>query len=518
MIGFPDGLGDFHFLRPLWLLLVPILLAFGAWARRRERTIQPGAGVIADHLLAALTVDRATRRRIRPSDFMIAAAGLCALAAAGPAWRPAESPFFRERAPIVVALETTASMLETDVAPTRLERARQKILDLLDLRTGARTGLVAYAGSAHEVVPPTDDPTLLKNFLEGLEPAIMPLAGDETAEAIGLARTMLEGEPLRGTVVLVTDGIPGSQRASLLSDKAGDAPDLAVLMVGRRGTEPDTPAGTLSRRELEELGIPTIRATVDRSDVERLVRRIRSNRLRVGDDGIPRYRDEGHWLVSVAAVIGLLWFRRGFTMQWAVLVFLCVGLARPVPAHAEGGLVGVWLTPDQQGRLLLERGDAAGAARRFQDPMWRGIAAYRAGDFEAAAEAFRSVETADGAFNLGTTLIRLREFDRALEAYDHALSLDPGHLPARVNRERVERILALLEEMREDSDTGGKLEADELRFDLDEGEGKRVEIDEATRIDPDSAEEWMRLVETRTRDFLEMRFAIDLQHRQAEKE
>ena len=515
MIDLPDGLEDFHFLRPLWLLLLPILLAFGAWARRRERTLPPGAGVIADHLLAALTIDRTPRRRIRPSDFMIASASLCAVAAAGPAWRPAESPFFRERAPVVVALETSASMLETDVAPTRLERARQKILDLLDLRTGARTGLVAYAGSAHVVVPPTDDPTLLKTFLEGLEPAIMPLAGDETSEAIGLARTMLAREPLRGTIVLVTDGIPKSQRSSLLSDEDRDASDLVVFVVGRTGRGHETSGGMLSRHDLEDLGIPSVRATVGKGDVGHLVRTIRSNRLRTGDDGLPRYRDEGHWLVLVAAVIGLLWFRRGFTMQWVGLAFLCVGFARPIPASAEGDLVGFWLTPDQQGRLLLEQGDPAGAALRFADPMWRGIAAYRAGDFKGAVESFRSVETADGAFNLGTSLVRLREFNRALEAYDHALSLDPGHLPARANRERVERILALLARMREDSDTEGKLEADELRFDLDEGEGKRVKIDEATRLDPDSAEQWMRLVETRTRDFLEMRFAIDLQHRQA---
>ncbi len=507
MIDFLDDVGNLHFLRPAWLILLPILLTFGAWARRRERTTRPGAGVIAAHLLTALTVDRPTRRRIRPSDLVIASASLCALAAAGPAWRPADSPLFREQAPIVVALETSDSMLETDVAPTRLDRARQKILDLLALRTGARTGLVAYAGSAHEVVPPTDDPTLLKSFLEGLEPAIMPLPGDETAEAIALARTMLAHEPMRGTIVLVTDGIPPSQRASIPRGRDRDPSDVVALVVGRH----------LSLGDLEDQGIPVVRTTIDDGDVEKLVERIRSNRLRAGEDDIPRDRDEGHWLVSVAALIGLLWYRRGFTMQWLAFSLLCVGLGRPMPASAEGGLLGSWLTPDQQGRLLLERGDPAAAARIFEDPMWRGIAAYRAGDFVRAAESFRSVETADAAFDLGTTLVRLREFGRALEAYDRALSLDPGHLPARANRERVQKILALLAEMREGSETEGKLEADDLRFDLDEGEGKRVEIDENARLDPESAEQWMRLVETRTRDFLEMRFAIDLQHRQAEK-
>ena len=149
----------FHFLRPLWLGLVPALLACGWWARRREQTTRIGEGIIAPHLLGPLTVDRARRRRVRPSDLMIATSMLGALAAAGPAWRQAESPFFSETAPVIVALETSTTMLATDVSPSRLARAKQKILDLLELRTGARTGLVAYAGSAHLVMPLTDDPS-----------------------------------------------------------------------------------------------------------------------------------------------------------------------------------------------------------------------------------------------------------------------------------------------------------------------------------------------------------------------
>ena len=67
-------------------------------------------------------------------------------------------------------------MRSNDVLPTRLERARIKILDLVAARTGARTALIAYAGSAHVVIPPTTDIDVIKPFLEGLDPAIMPVS------------------------------------------------------------------------------------------------------------------------------------------------------------------------------------------------------------------------------------------------------------------------------------------------------------------------------------------------------
>ncbi len=93
-----------------------------------------------------------------------------AIGAAGPTWSRMPDPFVAQSAPVVVVLKVTPSMERNDVAPSRLERGKQKIRDLLQLRAGARTALVAYAGSAHGVVPMTDDPDVMTPYLDGLTP------------------------------------------------------------------------------------------------------------------------------------------------------------------------------------------------------------------------------------------------------------------------------------------------------------------------------------------------------------
>ena len=70
------------------------------------------------------------------------------LVVAGPTWEREITPFTEDHAPLVIAIELTPSMLCTDQQPTRLERARHKVRDLLARRRGARTAVIGYAGSA----------------------------------------------------------------------------------------------------------------------------------------------------------------------------------------------------------------------------------------------------------------------------------------------------------------------------------------------------------------------------------
>ena len=530
MSDFADAFEMFRFLRPVWLLTLPPLLLCGWWVRRREDNTRLGEGVIASHLLGPLTVDRRRQRRFRPSDLIIATAMLCAIAAAGPAWRREIPPFFAETAPVVIALEVSSSMLASDVAPSRLERAKQKILDLIDLRTGARTGLVAYAGSAHGVMPLTDDPGVLKVFLEGLDPEMMPEPGDRAAGALALAQDMLVGEPEPGTIVFVTDGIPVSESAAFVGGEESPTAGVVALVIGTTAGGParlsdgrlalgddgrplDTSVDGEELANLESHGVFVVRASVGSGDLTRLTRQIRSNRERAGDDQQVAYRDDGHVLLLPAALIGLLWYRRGFTMQWMLLAILPLGIAVPRAAEADSALLDLWLTPDQQGRLMMEQENPEAAASLFEDPMWRGVALYRSGQYELAAAAFGAVGSADAEFNLGNVRVRQREYRQALMSYESALLLDPEHAGARANRDLVKDILVLLNELREGADSDGKVGADDTKFDLEEGEGKRALIDSSTQLDVGSAEQWMREVETTTRDFLGMRFEIDLQHR-----
>ena len=225
-------------------------------------------------------------------------------------------------------------MRSNDLQPTRLDRARFKVLDLLEQRTGSRTALIAYAGSAHIVMPPSTDNEVLKLFLESLDPAIMPSAGTHAASVLPLADQVLGEEAAIGTVLFVTDGFVALDIPVFAEYSArGDGASLVALVVGKdsggvalmpdgaaamdpAGGRLDTSIDTgLLRRATSEGSVAIVRADTDDGDVREVVRRINSN-LQQADDPNAQWLDQAWWLVLLSAACMLSAFRRGWTMQW----------------------------------------------------------------------------------------------------------------------------------------------------------------------------------------------------------
>ena len=267
-------------------------------------------------------------------------------------------------------------MTATDVAPSRLERAKQKIRDLIALRAGGRVALVAYAGSAHLVMPLTDDPTVLLPFLEALDPGIMPQAGRKASGALALAETLLEQEEAAGSVLFVTDGVDPGDIAAF--PQGGSARAALVVAADGGGAE----VADWSRRA----DVATVAVSIDDGDVRAVQRALASSLARAAAaEG--RLQDDGWLLALPAGLLVLLWFRRGTTLRWGAMV-VAVGLLPSGHARADG-LVDWFWTPDQQGRRFYEAHDYAEAAGAFADPEWRANALIRQGKYEEAAEFWR---------------------------------------------------------------------------------------------------------------------------------
>src|SRR5262245_5897285 len=225
-------LGDFHFARPLWLLLVPLAAALPfAWRRRTDER-RRYEGLIAPHLLDALLIGARGRSRVRPVDTAALLLGLAAIATAGPTWRREPPPFAREQAAPVVAIDLSPSMDATDVAPTRLERAVHKVHDLAAARAGARIGLIVYAGTAHLVLPPTDDPALLGLYLDALSTDLMPVAGRAADAALALGDDLLASDAVPGTIVFVSDGVDAAIVDAFGKRARASRNQVLVLAVG----------------------------------------------------------------------------------------------------------------------------------------------------------------------------------------------------------------------------------------------------------------------------------------------
>jgi len=177
----------------------------------------------------------------------------------------------------------------------------------------------------------------------------------------------------------------------------------------------------------------------------------------------------------------------------------------------SGDFISLWLTPDQQARRAYESLEFAEAFERFEDPAWKGIAAYDSGKYEEAAASFGRIASAEGFYNRGNAFMKAREYGKAIVAYQQAVAEAPEWTEAKENLELATYTLEYIERVREQSDTGDESElgADDYVFDNTKERGVEIEITQQSTIAMESAEKWMRGVDTDTRDFLRTRFLLE---------
>ena len=172
----------------------------------------------------------------------------------------------------------------------------------------------------------------------------------------------------------------------------------------------------------------------------------------------------------------------------------------------------LWLTPDQRGRLLMAQQRYAEAAAAFADPMWVGVAQFRAGNFKAAAQTFGGMDTAEAAYDQGNAQIMMGKYDEAIARLDRALALRPGWADAAANR----TLAFLRAEMikKTGGDHGDQREkADDVVYDRNKRDagGQETETKGAPMSDEAVRALWLKRVQTRPADFLKSRFAYQLQ-------
>lgn len=196
--------------------------------------------------------------------------------------------------------------------------------------------------------------------------------------------------------------------------------------------------------------------------------------------------------------------------QLAGLTIAAIAAIGVLGARAANPL-SLWLTPDQQGRLAYENVEWARAAELFEDPMWKGTAAYSVGQYGNAAEVFGRIPTATGFYNRGNAFMKSFDYAKAIDAYELAVAEAPDWPEAVENLRLARHVLAYVQDTREQEDTGDESElgADEYKFDNAEERGREMTITKQSTIELQSAEKWMRSVDTETRDFLRTRFELE---------
>jgi Ca-activated chloride channel family protein len=303
-------MGEFHWLRPYGLLsLLPAMaIWWGLW--RHQDQIASWRKAVDPHLLEHLLVGQRKRRVLRPVHLLLVVWVLTALALAGPTWRREPSPFADDEAGLVVLMKVSGTMNATDVQPSRLERAKHKLRDLLERRQGSSTGLIVYSGSAHLVMPLTRDDRIISAMVADLTPELMPVDGDALGAALALAETTLQRAGVPGSVLILADTVAPSQ-AQLLSERKSALP-VQILALKSSGARADPGL----QQAAGALNAAVVSLTVDPTDVERVARRAQSDFKAVASEiGGDRWQDAGYALVPLIAVCALMWSRKGWVVQ-----------------------------------------------------------------------------------------------------------------------------------------------------------------------------------------------------------
>ena len=444
-----------YWFRPWWLLLLPLLgwLLWQLWHRQKRagrwQMILPPA------FHAALLSGGNGRDSKLPWIALGVAWLLTVFALLGPSWERVEQLSQKPADPLVVLLELTPEMLATDVQPNRLEQARRKLFDLLQNRSDAQTAIVVYAGSAHTLVPLSDDLATSRNLLDALKPSLMPEAGHRADLAVVKALTLLQQAALGdGRILLIGSSLTEQERLEIRRALSGKSTQFLMLGIGTAEGAPITQddgsflkdeQGAILVPRLDDAGLKAFasdldghyrHARLDDADLRELGLLDGPRNLR--NDGqtlrLDTWADQGYWLLLPLLLLAACAGRRGWLFCLPLL------LALPQPSYAFD-FQDLWLRPDQQGQHLLKQKRPAEAAQHFEDHQWQGVALYEAGDYTGAAQRFAEGNDAHAHYNRGNALAKSGELEAALDAYDQALERQPDLRPALTNKALVEALL-----------------------------------------------------------------------------
>ncbi len=463
---------EFHFLRPEWLWGIAGVVLLAVLLARRQ--LSPGSWQrIVDPVLVPYVLVRNQAKGLSYRWWLLLLCGLIAvLSIAGPSWTRVEQPVFRSEQAIVIALDLSYSMDAQDLTPSRLTRAKLKILDILERRKSGQTALVVYSANAFTVTPLTTDADTVAALVNSLSTDIMPSRGSNPPTAIEKGRQLLEQAGVSfGEVLLIADG--GSN--AVAERAAGELRDagytLSVLGVGTLQGAPIPKAGggfvtdrsgNIAVPKLEMDGLRRLASagggrytalTADDRDIDTLLSGVVSDATE-SDKSVAtdQWREEGPWLLLILLPLAALAFRRGL-----ILVLLLFVLPLPQDAMAFSW-EDLWRNKDQQGQRQLEAGNAADAAGLFADPSWRAVASYRAGDYGGSAAGFAEGEDVESLYNLGNALARLGQFESAIEAYEQALKLEPDMDDAIYNRDLLKELVQQQKDSQQDQQGGQQSE------------------------------------------------------------
>jgi Ca-activated chloride channel family protein len=473
---------DFHFIRPLWLLAIFLLIA-ALYLLKRLRVSHSGWDkILPNHLAQVLITTEAQtalshnnkKNQSKPLSLLPPAiiGLLTIIALAGPTWQKLPQPVFKANQGSVLIMDMSYSMYATDITPNRLTRARYKAIDLLNDLTEGDVGLIAYAGDAFIISPLTEDTNNIKLLLPSLSPDLMPEPGSNPLAAFIMADKMLKNSGhIKGDIYWFTDGVDKTDVSDIEQWLKKHPYKLHILGVGTPNGAPiKLPNGELLKDNSGAIVIPRLNMgylsglakqgrgnyqtiSNDSHDIDSLIADSLLKNQSLGNQTIKQsqtsqseqlqseqfgdqWQEAGPYLLPIILLLLLGYFRRGTIVMLLPFVLL---LAPQQQAQANLWQ-DLWKTSDQQAQQKFDQKAYKQAAKQFKNPLWQGSAYYKAGDYEKALKSFKKSDSAQALYNQGNALAKLKKIDQAIDAYKKALAKDPNLSDAEKNKKILEQL------------------------------------------------------------------------------
>jgi len=483
---------------PLWLwglLALPVFAALYVWSHIRGRALV--SKVVAPRLREQLAGSVSVVRRVVRGVLIVLTLGLVLVALAQPRYGFTPQEIKQKGRDIIVAVDTSKSMLATDVAPTRLARAKLLTQDLIRLLKGDRVGLVAFAGSSFLQAPLTLDYGAVLNALEELDTNVIPKGGTDIASAVATAELAFgKAEGQTRALVLLTDGEELDEDGVAAAKKAAEH-GIRIFTVGI-----GSPEGSLipfrsedGRQDfVRDVSGKPVQTKLDETRMKEIAKVTGGFYVPIGPDAAREIFQQGIEPMD-AAESGMLsarqpleryqWplgFAVGFLMLWLLLGEKRRRHARNAAAMA---MVVFALAPRldaaSTGLQDYQSGNYERARKVFEQQLKKtpdsrevqfnaGASAYKLGDFEQAISRFTGALLSediklreDAAYNLANSLVRRGEaakdnaakksdWKNAIEQYTEALNLDAKNKQAKENRDIVKKLLEELDKQEKQQD------------------------------------------------------------------
>jgi Ca-activated chloride channel family protein len=328
---------NFHLIRPLWLLVLPLAWGVVYWLMRKPNQQGNWTTLIDAELLPSLLLDKGNEN-IRASSalpWLLLAWTFAAFAMAGPTWKKDATTAYSAPASWVVLYNLSPSMAVTDVSPSRYVRARYAIDDILTGAHDAHVALIAFSEEAFTVTPLTADVATIRSLLPSLSPEMMPSAGNNLTPALDHANQLLVQDVSKNQhVIILTDNVndPATALEAAARLKARGA-RVDVIGIGTVGGAPlkdaqgnfvkddagHTEISRLDTNQLKQVAEAGGGQYVDLTQLPTFIKQLQAtpnpDRHAVEEQKITveHWQDEGIWLLPLVLLFAALFARRGLS-------------------------------------------------------------------------------------------------------------------------------------------------------------------------------------------------------------